>query len=83
MSPMVYFVILYVFMGLVTVPLLAVGILSVIGLFRPDIRKKGIRQLRQPFVLPRGTKSEYALHKDHRRLEDEVIRRYGQDDRCP
>lgn len=83
MSPMVYFVILYVFMGLVTVSLLAVGILSVIGLFRPDIRKKGIRQLRQPFVLPRGTKSEYALHTDHRRLEDEVIRRYGQDDRYP
>ena len=80
---MVYFVILYVFMGLVTVSLLAVGILSVIGLFRPDIRKKGIRQLRQPFVLPRGTKSEYALHTDHRRLEDEVIRRYGQDDRYP
>ena len=83
MSPMVYFVILYVFMGLISVPLLAVGILSVIGLFRPDIRKKGIRQLRQPFVLPRGTKSEYALHKEHRRLEDEVIRRYGQDDRYP
>ena len=83
MSPMVYFVILYVFMGLISVPLLAVGILSVIGLFRPDIRKKGIRQLRQPFVLPRGTKSEYALHKEHRRLEDEVIRRDGQDDRYP
>ena len=80
---MTYFVIFCVSLGLVLVPLLTIGILSLVGLFRPDIREKGVRQLRQPFALPRGTKSEYELHKDNRRLEDQVIRRYGQDDRYP
>ena len=70
-----------VFLGLVLLPLLTIGILALIGLFRPDIRRKGIRQLRQSFFLPLGTKSQFELHKDNRRLEDEVIRRYGQRDR--
>lgn len=63
--------------GLLTIPLLAAGFLLMIGLFSPKIRGKGLRQLSQPFRLHGGTVSEYALGKQRRGPEDEMIRRFG------
>jgi hypothetical protein len=73
-------VIYFVLLGLVVVPLLALGLLQVIGLFSPRVRREGRQQLSQPFRLRGGTVSEYELAKQRRRLEDETIRRFGKPD---
>ena len=70
---MVYFVLL----GLLMIPLLAIGLLLVIGLFLPKARRKGLQQLSQPFRLRGGTVNEDALGKS---VEDETIRRFGEFD---
>lgn len=70
----------FVLLGLLTAPLLAIGVLLVIGLFSPAVRRRGLRQLSQPFRLRGGTVSEYELGKQRRGLEDETIRRFGKPD---
>ncbi|HUV58352.1 MAG TPA: hypothetical protein VMV96_06085 [Acidimicrobiales bacterium] len=69
-----------VLVAVVTIPLLAVGSLLLIGLRYPEVRRKGLRQLRQPFALRGGMTSAYELSKGRRSLEDEAIRRFGQPD---
>lgn len=73
-------VVFVICLALVTIPLLAIGVLLIVGVFAPEVRKKGLRQLRQPFALQQSSLSEFALHKQRRSLEDEVIRRYGRPD---
>ena len=73
---MIYLVLL----GLVTIPLLAVGLLLVIGLFSPRVPKNGLRQLSQPFRLRGGIVSEYELAKRRRSLEEEAIQHFGKPD---
>jgi len=63
----------FVCIGLVLVPFIALGVLGIIGLIRPDIRKKGMRQLRQPFA-QRQWPTQRSQMRD---LEDEAIRRFG------
>ena len=72
---MVIYIVLVV---LVLVPLLAIVLLSVIGFVRPEVRRKGLRQLRQPFFVGPVHESSFALQKNRRLLEEEAIRRFGQ-----
>lgn len=78
---MAYFMILYVCLALVCIPLLTMGVLLVIGIFRPDVSRRGLRQLRAGWTMPKGTQSEYALHRQRRSLENDAIRRFGQRDK--
>ncbi len=63
-------------LGLMLVPFLVIGVLGIIGLVRPDIREKAFRQLRQPFAMRQPPIGRNQM----RDLEDEAIRRYGQND---
>lgn len=74
---MAYLTSFVVCLGLMVVPLLAMGILLIIGRRRPDVAKRGLRQLTAGWTPPRNTPSEFELHRKRRQLENEVIRRYG------
>jgi len=74
-------VIYIVLVIVVAIPLVSIGLLLVIGLRFPEIRRKGLRQLRQPFALRGGVTSAYELGKQRRELENEVIRRFGRPDK--
>ena len=70
-------VIFVVLLGLAAIPLLTIGLLLMIGLFAPNVRRRGLRQLRQPFRLRSGVVSEFTLQKQRRHFEDEIVRRFG------
>jgi hypothetical protein len=74
---MAYTIFFFICLALVVVPLLAFGVLLVVGRFSPRVKKKSFQQLRRPFAIRGGTKSEFALQKERHHLEDEVIRRFG------
>ena len=75
---MIVIVIFIVVIAVMVLPWVAVAVLLLIGVVFPEVRRKGIRQLRQPFALRSGKfMSEYRLNKRRHALEDEVIARYG------
>jgi len=61
---------------IVVFPAVAFLLLYLIGKVKPEIRRKGIRQLGRPFIYRSESPSEFALHKQRRSLENEVIRKY-------
>lgn len=65
---------------LVIVPLLAMGLLFIIGWKFPEVRRRGLHQLSQPFALRGARANGYELRQRRRTLEDEVIRRFGPPD---
>ncbi len=75
---MAFVVIALALVALVTIPLLVLGVVAIVGVFAPEVRRKAFEQLSRPFTMRFGTKSEFALHRQRRALEDDAIRRYGQ-----
>ena len=71
-------IVIVIVVAVMVLPWVALAVLLLIGVVFPEVRRKGIRQLRQPFALrSEGFVSEYRLNKRRHELEDEVIRRFS------
>jgi hypothetical protein len=70
---MIYVILLLI----ISVPLFAIALLLIVGLVRPEVRRKGLRQISQPFFPLGRISNKHVSQKQRSELEDEVIRRFG------
>jgi len=73
---LIYFVLVL----LVAIPFLALGVLFLVGLLSPNVRRKGMNQLRRPFIVNGGSRREHSLQQQRHYLETEIIRRFPPDE---
>jgi len=70
---MIYVILLLI----IAVPLFALALLLIVGLIRPEVRRKGLRQISQPFFSLGRIANKHESQQKRSELEDEVIRRFG------